>query len=171
MELTELSRKMLVETGRALKGVERRLFMARTVRSFGIGGQRMAERELGGVASQFARRCMSWRVASGVRTPIVSAGGNVPRNTCRVCSTTSVTLRTAKARRIPRSEANAFTFDGPLAGAGLADFAERPRRQETSQHSHHRPQAEYVGVSVASRGQMQAQKKIRQTDAIFGHWP
>jgi hypothetical protein len=47
MELTELSRKMLVETGKTLKGVERRLFMARTVRSFGIGGQRMAERELG----------------------------------------------------------------------------------------------------------------------------
>jgi hypothetical protein len=39
MELTELSRKMLVETGKTLKGVERRLFMARTVRSFGIGGQ------------------------------------------------------------------------------------------------------------------------------------
>ena len=47
MELTESSRKMLVETGKTLKGVERRLFMARTVRSFGIGGQRMAERELG----------------------------------------------------------------------------------------------------------------------------
>ena len=29
MELTELSRKMLVETGKTLKGVERRLFMAR----------------------------------------------------------------------------------------------------------------------------------------------
>jgi len=48
MELTESLKKMLVETGKTLlKGVERRLFMARMVRSFGAGGQRMAERDLG----------------------------------------------------------------------------------------------------------------------------
>ena len=69
-----------------------------------------------GVASRFARRCMSWKVASGVRTPMVSADGNVQKNTCRACSTTSETLRTAKARRIPRSEADVFTFGGPLRG-------------------------------------------------------
>lgn len=47
MELTESLRKMLVDTCKALRGAERRLFMARTVRSFGVGGQRIAERELG----------------------------------------------------------------------------------------------------------------------------
>lgn len=47
MELTESLKKVLVEAGNTLKGVERRLFMARTVHSFGVGGQRMAERELG----------------------------------------------------------------------------------------------------------------------------
>jgi len=46
MELTESLRKMLVDTGKTLTGAERRLFMARTVRSFGVGGQRIAEREL-----------------------------------------------------------------------------------------------------------------------------
>lgn len=47
MELTASSRKMLIDTGKTLSGAERRLFMARTVRSFGLGGQRIAERELG----------------------------------------------------------------------------------------------------------------------------
>jgi hypothetical protein len=47
MELTASSRKMLVDTSKTLRGAERRLFMARTVRSLGVGGQRIAERELG----------------------------------------------------------------------------------------------------------------------------
>jgi hypothetical protein len=47
MELTASSRKMLVDTSETLRGAERRLFMARTVRSLGVGGQRIAERELG----------------------------------------------------------------------------------------------------------------------------
>jgi hypothetical protein len=47
MELTESLRKLFVETGNTLRGAERRLFMARAVCSFGAGGQRMAERELG----------------------------------------------------------------------------------------------------------------------------
>jgi hypothetical protein len=37
----------IVETARALRGAQRRLFMARTVQSFGTGGQRRAEAELG----------------------------------------------------------------------------------------------------------------------------
>jgi len=36
-----------VETAKALKGSARRLFMARTVRALGQGGQRLVERELG----------------------------------------------------------------------------------------------------------------------------
>jgi hypothetical protein len=42
-EVKELSR----ETEKVLKGSARRLFMARTVRALGEGGQRLAERELG----------------------------------------------------------------------------------------------------------------------------
>ena len=46
MELTESRKTWLIETAKALKGSERRLFMARTVKELGQGGQRLAEREL-----------------------------------------------------------------------------------------------------------------------------
>ena len=47
MELTEAFKANLIETARALRGPQRRLFLARTVESFGPGGQRFAETELG----------------------------------------------------------------------------------------------------------------------------
>ncbi len=47
MELVEEGKELLRETEKALKGSARRLFMARTVRALGEGGQRLAERELG----------------------------------------------------------------------------------------------------------------------------
>src|SRR4051794_29322963 len=47
IELTPLFKANLIETAKALPGVERRLFMARTVQSLGAGGQRWAEAELG----------------------------------------------------------------------------------------------------------------------------
>ena len=46
MELTEEVKELLVETAMTLEGSARRLFMARTVRALGEGGQRLAEREL-----------------------------------------------------------------------------------------------------------------------------
>ena len=47
MELTDSLKSLFIETARSLKGSDRRLFMARTVKSLGPGGQRRAERELG----------------------------------------------------------------------------------------------------------------------------
>ena len=47
MELTDSYKEYLQATGQQLKGSERRLFYARTVRELGVGGQRRAERELG----------------------------------------------------------------------------------------------------------------------------
>ena len=47
MELTEAHQGLLIEAARALTGSARRVFMARTVRALGPGGQRRAERELG----------------------------------------------------------------------------------------------------------------------------
>ncbi len=47
MELTEAVKELLLKTAKALKGSERRLFMARTVQALGEGGQRLAEGELG----------------------------------------------------------------------------------------------------------------------------
>ena len=45
MELVEDVKEVLIKTAIVLKGSERRLFMARTVRALGKGGQCLAERE------------------------------------------------------------------------------------------------------------------------------
>ena len=47
MELRAEVKELLIETAKELKGSLRRLFMARTVRALGEGGQRLAERGLG----------------------------------------------------------------------------------------------------------------------------
>ena len=47
MELTASLKSLFIETAQALKGSERRVFMAKTVKELGPGGQRQAERELG----------------------------------------------------------------------------------------------------------------------------
>jgi Rhodopirellula transposase DDE domain len=47
MELTDSLKALFIETAQALTGSARRLFMARTVRELGPGGQRHAERKLG----------------------------------------------------------------------------------------------------------------------------
>ncbi|GIV99826.1 hypothetical protein [Roseiflexus sp.] len=47
MDLNDEIKTELIQTAQSLKGSERRIFMARTVRALGPGGQRLAERELG----------------------------------------------------------------------------------------------------------------------------
>jgi hypothetical protein len=47
LELTAELKTTYIETAKALKGSKRRVFMARIVKSFGYGGQNLAEKELG----------------------------------------------------------------------------------------------------------------------------
>lgn len=47
MELTETLKGIFIETAKALKGSDRRVFMARIVKALGKGGQRRVEVELG----------------------------------------------------------------------------------------------------------------------------
>jgi hypothetical protein len=47
MDLTDTLKSLFIETAKTLTGSARRLFMARTVKELGAGGQRRAERELG----------------------------------------------------------------------------------------------------------------------------
>lgn len=47
MKLEEAVKELLIKTAETLKGSEKRLFMARTVRALGRGGQCLAQRELG----------------------------------------------------------------------------------------------------------------------------
>ena len=46
MDLTDSLKTLLIETAKSLKGSARRLFMARTVKELGRGGQQRAAREL-----------------------------------------------------------------------------------------------------------------------------
>src|SRR5215468_6621290 len=47
MEFTDSLKALFVQTAQSLHGSARRLFMARTVKELGPGGQRRAERDLG----------------------------------------------------------------------------------------------------------------------------
>ena len=47
MKLTEHAKSLYIETAKKLKGTDRRQFMASVVKGLGIGGQMLAERELG----------------------------------------------------------------------------------------------------------------------------
>ena len=47
MELTDSLKTLFMDMAQTLKGSTRRVFMARTVKELGSGGQRRAERELG----------------------------------------------------------------------------------------------------------------------------
>ncbi len=47
MDLTDSLKALFIDTAKTLKGSARRIFMARTVKELGPGGQRRAERELG----------------------------------------------------------------------------------------------------------------------------
>lgn len=47
MELTDSLKALFIDTAKTLKSSARRVFMARTVKEMGPGGQRRAERELG----------------------------------------------------------------------------------------------------------------------------
>jgi Rhodopirellula transposase DDE domain len=47
MECTDSLKALFIDTARSLKGSARRIFMARTVKELGPGGQRRAERALG----------------------------------------------------------------------------------------------------------------------------
>src|ERR687885_452953 len=47
MDLTDSLKALFIDTAKTLKGSARRIFMARTVKELGPGGQRRAESELG----------------------------------------------------------------------------------------------------------------------------
>ncbi len=65
MELTEQVKSYLREVAGSLRGYDRRLFMARTVRALGPNGQREAERELGW--NRVTVRKATRELSSGIR--------------------------------------------------------------------------------------------------------
>lgn len=86
MELTEEVKELLIQTANELKGSARRLFMARTVRALGEGGQRRAEEELGwnrGTIRKGEHERKSGQVCMDGFQP--SRAGNVVKSICRTC--------------------------------------------------------------------------------------
>ncbi len=65
MELTDSLIALFIDTAKTLKGSARRIFMARTVKELGPGGQRRAERELGW--SRVTIRKGTHELESGIR--------------------------------------------------------------------------------------------------------
>jgi len=53
--LTEVLKTLYKNTAKKLKGSDRRQFMAEVVQGLGVGGQMLAERELGGIDARFAK--------------------------------------------------------------------------------------------------------------------
>src|SRR5437870_411710 len=86
MELTDGFTSNIVETGKTLRGVQRRLFMARTVRSLGSGGQRRAELEFGW--NRVTIRKGMHELQSGIACcdALAPEADCVPRSICRSCS-------------------------------------------------------------------------------------
>jgi hypothetical protein len=65
IELTDSLKALFVHTAQSLQGSARRLFMARTVKELGLGGQRPAERELGWNRGTLRKGLHAWQ--SGCR--------------------------------------------------------------------------------------------------------
>src|SRR5215213_11142821 len=65
MQLTDSLKALFIETANTLTGSARRLFMARTVKELGPGGQRRAERDLGW--NRQTMRKASRELASGLQ--------------------------------------------------------------------------------------------------------
>ena len=90
VELVGEVKELLIETEKVLKGSARRLFMARTVRALGEGGQRLAERELGWNRGTIRKGQHEREQGSFVsmRTPREAA--SAVKSICLTCSTISL---------------------------------------------------------------------------------
>ncbi len=85
MELMEEVKELLVKTAKELKGSACRLFMARTVRALGEGGQRRAEEELGWNRGLIRKASMNSKAGWCVRMLSINEAGNAVKSICRIC--------------------------------------------------------------------------------------
>ena len=97
MELTDSLKSLLIETAASLKGHHRRLFIARTVKQLGPGGQRRAERELGWNRVTI-QAPMSLKATSSVSMPLPLAVANGRKTICQPSSMPVERLSMANAR-------------------------------------------------------------------------
>ncbi len=63
IELSESLKSLYIKTAKKLKGNEKREFMAEVVKGLGIGGQNLAERELGWNRRTIRKGIAEWSAA------------------------------------------------------------------------------------------------------------
>ena len=103
MELTDSLKALFSDTARTLKGSARRVFMARTVKELGPGGNGKRNAILAGAASSFVKERANSKVASPSRTTSLRAAASVPKTISPICLPISPPLSTARAKLTPNS--------------------------------------------------------------------
>ena len=121
IELSDEQKRLYQETANRLKGYERRVFMAGVVKTFGKGGQRRAERELGWGRASISKgmhelesglRCVEAYAARGRKraTRKTRAGARIHRRSLRE-TLTAVLRRARRLHKILRRTARGRTKD------------------------------------------------------------
>ena len=84
MELTDSLKTLLIETAKSLKGSARRVFMARTVKELGPGGQQRAARELrwGRMTIRKGMRELASGVSTAAEAAAVAPVNRLRRSRC-----------------------------------------------------------------------------------------
>ena len=111
MELTDSLKTLFMETAQSLKGSARRLFMARTIKELGPGGQRCAERELGWNRVPSAKARMSYKAASRVSMPFRPEVANVPKTISHIYCLISKPSSRDRAKQTPNFARRVCTLD------------------------------------------------------------
>jgi len=101
MELDDKLKAELIATARSLKGSERRIFMARTVKMLGPGGQRLAERELGWNRATIRKGMRELESGVICLDGLTCGGANRSRSACRISCAIYATLLKPGAAPIP----------------------------------------------------------------------
>ena len=111
MELTDTRKTWLIETAKALKGPDRRRFLARTVKELGPGGQRLAERALGWNRQTIRKGLRELERGVTCLDAVALRRRKRPRSICPPCSLLSRRLSMGKVKPTP-------TFTPPACTPG-----------------------------------------------------
>jgi len=168
MELTEAVKGLLREAAQALKGSERRRFLARTVEELGPGRQRRAERELGW--SRVTIRKGLRELRRGVTCVDAFALRGRKRAEAHL---PNLLIDLEAVVSGPEPGRPVFSHDAPVhtpdraRGAPAAHRAAGLYQRGTAHREDDRGQAQRVGLPPPAGREEQAPKKIAATDAIF----
>ncbi len=170
MELTETLTRILIETGKALKGNDRRMFMAKVVKGLGKGGQRRAEMELGWNRGTIRKgmhelesgfRCFDNYTARG-RKPIEHHLPNLLKDIKCIAEAESQTDPTFKTTRLYIRLSAAEVRKQLIKQKGY-------REEGLPCEDTIRTKLNQLGYHPQKVRKSQPLKKIPETDAIFEH--